>query len=33
MIFTTDAPVPQEVVDQIIASSDNFIDGRTVALG
>ena len=33
MILTTDAPVPQTLVDEIIASSDNFIDGRTVALG
>ncbi|MGH2941839.1 MAG: phosphoglycerate dehydrogenase [Solirubrobacteraceae bacterium] len=33
MILTTDAEVPQALVDEIIASSDNFIDGRTVALG
>jgi len=33
MVLTTDGAVPQELVDQIIASSDNFIDGRTVALG
>ncbi len=33
MIVTTDAPVVQNLVDEIIASSDNFIDGRTVALG
>ena len=33
MILTTDAEVPQELVDEIIASSDTFIDGRTVALG
>ena len=33
MIFTTDAAVPQDLVDEIIASSDDFIDGRTVALG
>ena len=33
MILTTDTAVPQSVVDEIIASGDNFIDGRTVALG
>jgi D-3-phosphoglycerate dehydrogenase len=33
MVFTTDVPVPQELVDGIIASSEDFIDGRTVALG
>ncbi len=33
MIVTTDAPVAQELVDEITASSDNFVDGRTVALG
>ena len=33
MIVTTDAPVAQEFVDEIIASSDSFLDGRTVALG
>ena len=33
MILTTDSPVPQELVDEIIASSDTFVDGRTVALG
>jgi D-3-phosphoglycerate dehydrogenase len=33
MIVTTDAPVPRALVDEIIASSDNFLDGRTVALG
>ena len=33
MILTTDAPVPQELVDEIIASSDAFVAGRTVALG
>ncbi|CAN5133995.1 phosphoglycerate dehydrogenase [soil metagenome] len=32
MIFTTDSAVPQDLVDEIIASSDNFKDGRTVAL-
>ena len=32
MILTTDTPVPQEFVDEIIASSDSFLDGRTVAL-
>ncbi len=33
MILTTDAAVPRELVEEIIASSDKFIDGRTVALG
>ncbi len=33
MVFTTDAPVPQELVDEIIGSSEDFIAGRTVALG
>ena len=33
MILTTDAAVPQELVEEIIASSDSFIDGRTVAFG
>ena len=33
MILTTDAQVPQALIDEIIASSDNFLDGRTVALG
>jgi D-3-phosphoglycerate dehydrogenase len=33
MILTTDAAVPRDLVDEIIASSDHFIDGRTVALG
>ncbi|HWC26338.1 MAG TPA: phosphoglycerate dehydrogenase, partial [Solirubrobacteraceae bacterium] len=33
MILTTDAEVPRELVDEIISSADNFIDGRTVALG
>ncbi len=33
MILTTDVPVPQQLVDEIIASSDTFIDGRTVAFG
>lgn len=32
MILTTDAPVSQAIVDEIIASSDAFIAGRTVAL-
>ncbi len=32
MILTTDAEVPQQLVDEIIASSETFIDGRTVAL-
>ena len=31
MIMTTDAPVPQALIDELIAS-DDFIDGRTVAL-
>jgi D-3-phosphoglycerate dehydrogenase len=33
MVFTTDVPVPQSLLDEIISSSDDFIDGRTVALG
>jgi D-3-phosphoglycerate dehydrogenase / 2-oxoglutarate reductase len=33
MVLTTDAPVPQSVVDEIISSSEDFDDGRTVALG
>jgi D-3-phosphoglycerate dehydrogenase len=33
MILTTDAQVPQQLVDEIIASSEEFVDGRTVALG
>jgi D-3-phosphoglycerate dehydrogenase / 2-oxoglutarate reductase len=33
MILTTDAEVPQDLVEEIIDSSENFIDGRTVALG
>ncbi|MEA2183593.1 MAG: D-3-phosphoglycerate dehydrogenase / 2-oxoglutarate reductase [Solirubrobacteraceae bacterium] len=32
MILTTDAPVPEKLVAKIIDSSDNFVDGRTVAL-
>jgi D-3-phosphoglycerate dehydrogenase len=32
MIITTDAPVPQALIDEIIESSDVFVDGRTVAL-
>ena len=32
MILTTDAAVPQDLVEEIIASSEHFIDGRTVAL-
>jgi D-3-phosphoglycerate dehydrogenase len=31
MVVTTDAPVPPEVIDEIVAS-DGFVDGRTVAL-
>jgi hypothetical protein len=31
MIVTTDAPVPQELVDEICAG-DEFLTGRTVAL-
>jgi D-3-phosphoglycerate dehydrogenase len=33
MVFTTDLPVPQAIVDEIIGSSEDFVDGRTVALG
>jgi D-3-phosphoglycerate dehydrogenase len=33
MVLTTDAPVSEAIVDEIIGSSDVFIDGRTVALG
>jgi D-3-phosphoglycerate dehydrogenase len=32
MVFTTDVPVPQAIVDEIIGASEDFIDGRTVAL-
>ena len=32
MIMTTDAQVPQALVDEIIASSDLFVAGRTVTL-
>ena len=32
MILTTDGEVPQSLVDEIIASADYFLDGRTVAL-
>jgi uncharacterized protein YabE (DUF348 family) len=32
MILTTDAEVSRELVEEVVASSDNFIDGRTVAL-
>jgi D-3-phosphoglycerate dehydrogenase len=31
MVVTTDAPVPAQVIDEIVAS-DGFVDGRTVAL-
>ena len=30
MAITTDAPVPQDVVDEIVAS-DGFVAGRSVA--
>jgi D-3-phosphoglycerate dehydrogenase / 2-oxoglutarate reductase len=33
MILTTDAPVPETLLREIVASADNFLDGRTVALG
>jgi D-3-phosphoglycerate dehydrogenase len=33
MVFTTDVPVPQAIVDEIIGLSEDFVDGRTVALG
>ncbi|HEX2087282.1 MAG TPA: ACT domain-containing protein, partial [Solirubrobacteraceae bacterium] len=32
MVVTTDGPVPQEVVERLV-SSDDFVDGRAVALG
>jgi D-3-phosphoglycerate dehydrogenase len=32
MVVTTDAPVPEAVVDEI-AASDGFVDGRTAVLG
>jgi D-3-phosphoglycerate dehydrogenase / 2-oxoglutarate reductase len=32
MVVTTDRPVPQEVVDRLVGS-DEFVDGRAVALG
>ena len=31
MIVTTDAPVPQDIVDQIV-SEDGFVAGRTITL-
>ena len=31
MAITSDRPVPQEVVDEIVAG-EGFVDGRTVAL-
>jgi hypothetical protein len=31
MAITTDAPVPQAVVDEIVAS-DGFLEGRAVSL-
>jgi D-3-phosphoglycerate dehydrogenase / 2-oxoglutarate reductase len=33
MVLTTDAAVPQALLHEIIASADNVLDGRTVALG
>ncbi|HEV2059192.1 MAG TPA: phosphoglycerate dehydrogenase [Solirubrobacteraceae bacterium] len=32
MILTTDGEVPQTLIDELIASADYFLDGRTVAL-
>jgi D-3-phosphoglycerate dehydrogenase len=32
MVVTTDAAVPREVVDELLAS-EGFVDGRSVALG
>ena len=32
MILTTDGEVPQSLIDELISSSDYFLDGRTVAL-
>jgi D-3-phosphoglycerate dehydrogenase len=31
MVVTSDAPVPQDLVDRIVAS-DDFVDGRAVTL-
>ncbi len=31
MVVTTDAPVPQDLVDEIVAS-DGFVGGRSVSL-
>ena len=31
MLVTADSPVPQEIVDRIVAS-DGFVAGRTVSL-
>ena len=31
MVLTTDAPVPRDVVDEIVAI-DGFVDGRAVSL-
>jgi hypothetical protein len=33
MVLTTDTPVPERLLLEIIAAADNVIDGRTVALG
>jgi D-3-phosphoglycerate dehydrogenase len=33
MVLTTDAQVSQAIIDEIINSSEHFLDGRTVALG
>jgi D-3-phosphoglycerate dehydrogenase / 2-oxoglutarate reductase len=33
MVLTTDAQVSQAIIDEIISSSEDFLDGRTVALG
>ena len=32
MILTTDGEVPQTLIDELIASADYFLDGRTVTL-
>jgi hypothetical protein len=32
MTVTTDAPVPQALIDEIVAS-DGFVDGRGISLG
>jgi len=32
MVLTTDTPVPQSLIDEIVGSGDIFAEGRTVSL-